>query len=97
MSYMECDAATNKFPNPQSVGNEYSVNKLLQCVTFIGRLQNFETEIVIHSGSGIPLLSLELHNLTNKYSCKPLDVFSNSVLVKIVAGEGLDIVGSTTA
>ena len=95
-SYMGCDAAKSKFTNPQSVSNEYSVNKLLQCVTFTGRVQNFETDIIIDSGSGITLLSLELYNLINKYSCKPLDLFSNAVLAKTATGEGLDIVGSTT-
>ena len=31
------------------------------------------------SGSEITLLSTELYNLINKYSCKPLDLFSNAI------------------
>ena len=31
------------------------------------------------SGSEITLLGIELNNLINKYSCKPLDIFSNAI------------------
>ena len=65
---MGCDAANNNLLNPQNV----IVNKPLQSVTFTGRVENYETEIVIDSGSGVTLMSLDLFNLINRYARMPL-------------------------
>ena len=43
-------------------------SKLHKCVTFKGKVANYQTDIVIDSGSGITVMSLELCNLINKYA-----------------------------
>ena len=85
---MGCDAENGENKNPQHF-------KHYQCVTFNGKVGNYETDIVIDSGSGITIMSLELFNLINKFARTPLEMSYNSVLARSVTGESLDIVGTT--
>ena len=84
---MGCDTASGRFWNPQNT---------LQCVTLNARIENFEAEIVINSGSGITSLRFELFNLINKFAKKPLELFSHAITARTATGENLDIVGTTT-
>ena len=67
-----------------------------QCLTFTGRVANYETEIIIDSGSGISIISFDLFTLINKHTQSSLDISSNAILAKTPTGEYLDIVGTTT-
>ena len=89
---MGCDAANNNLLNPQNV----IVNKPLQSVTFTGRVENYETEIVIDSGSGVTLMSLDLFNLINRYARMPLEMICNDLIAKAATGDSLNIVGKTS-
>jgi len=58
-----------------------------QCLTFTGRVANYDTEILIDLGSGISIISFDLFTLINKYAQSPLDISSNSILAKTPTGE----------
>ena len=93
-SSLGCDAANSNTLNPQSLSDSVFI-KPLQCVNFTGLVENFETEIVIDSGAGITIMSLDLYNLVNKYARKPLELSINSVCAKTATGENLNIFGTT--
>ena len=71
LSSLGCDADNSKFLNPLSSSDNQLYNEPLQCVTFIGRIENFETEIIIDSGSGVSIIGLELFTLINKHAKSP--------------------------
>ena len=58
-----------------------------QYLTFTGRVANYETEIMIDSGSGICIISFDLFTLINKHSRSPLYIRSNAILAKTPTGE----------
>ena len=89
-SNLGCDAASVNVENPHNVFSEP-----IYSVTFTGRVENYVTEIVVDSGSGITLISLDLFNLINKHAKVPLDIISNSIVAKSATGDSLDIVGKT--
>ncbi len=91
---MGCDAAKSNILNPHCLNSEI-INTPLQSVTFTGCVGNFETEIVIDSGSGITIMSFDLFNLINKYAKSPLEMSNNAVLAKTATGESLEILGTT--
>jgi len=66
-SNLGCDAANVNVENPHNVFSEP-----IYSVTFTGRVENYVTEIVVDSGSGISLISLDLFNLINKHAKVPL-------------------------
>ena len=89
-SNLGCDAANVNVENPHNVFSEP-----IYSVTFTGRVENYVTEIVVDSGSGISLISLDLFNSINKHAKVPLDIISNSIVAKSATGDSLDIVGKT--
>jgi len=89
-SNLGCDAANVNVENPHNVFSEP-----IYSVTFTGRVENYVTEIVVDSGSGISLISLDLFNLINKHAKVPLDIISYSIVAKSATGDSLDIVGKT--
>ena len=93
-SSLGCDAADSNISNPQTLSDNVVI-KPLQCVTFTGLVENFETEIVVDSGSGISIMSLDLYNLINKYARKPLELSNNDVFAKTATGESLHVLGTT--
>ena len=96
LSSLGFDADNSKFLNPLPSSDNQLYNEPLQCVTFIGRIENFETEIIIDSGSGVSIIGLELFTLINKHAKSPLELYTNSILAKTATGEKLDIIGTTT-
>ena len=69
--------------------------KHYQCVTFNAKVGNYETDIVIDSGSGITIMNLELFNLIHKCARTPLEMNYNNVSARSVTGDILDIIGTT--
>ena len=92
-----CDAADSD-KNPSCIDySDATQSKLYQCVTFKGKVANYQTEIVIDSGSGITVMSLELCNLINKYAKQPLEISHKSVSARTAKGENVDVIGTTSA
>ena len=70
-------------------------SNLYQCVTFSAKISNCQTDVVVDSGSGITIISLELFNLIKKYGKQPLDIVHNHVSARTATGEQLDMIGTT--
>ena len=92
---MGCDAAETGKKNPQVLLNNVENNAMYQCVTISGKVANYETDIVVDSGSGITVMSLDLFNLINKYAKTSLEINCNDMLAKTATGESLEVVGTT--
>lgn len=90
---MGCDAAEIGKENPQVLSNNN--NFMYQCVTMSGKVANYETDIVIDSGSGITVMSLECFNLIKKYAKTSLEISCNDMIAKTATGESLEVVGTT--
>ncbi len=100
VSSLRCDAAKiGNVLKPQTFYHNdanHKPNMSLQCVTFSGKVEQYETEIVVDSGSGITIISLDLFNVINKFKNPPLQMHNHSVLAKTVTGENLNILGTTS-
>ena len=97
MSSLGCDAANTNYKNPQAAEVMHAVNKIdvYQCVTFNAKVANYQTDIVVDSGSGISIMSSELCELINRHSKTPLEIQPCSIRARTATGENLNIVGKT--
>ena len=68
--------------NPQTLLNSISNSKAHQCVTFPAKVANYQTDIILDSGSGITVMRFDLFNMINKYSKSPLAMSYNHVLAR---------------
>ena len=59
------------------------------------KVANYETDIVIDSGSRITVMSLDSLSLINKYAKTSLEISCNDMVAKTATGESLEVVGTT--
>ena len=97
MSSLGCDAADTNYKNPQAAEVIHTVNKIdvYQCVTFNAKVANYQTDIVVDSGSGISIMSSELCELINRHSKTPFEIQPCSIRARTATGENLNIIGKT--
>ena len=98
VSSLGCDAAKGKSKNPQLTqlfSNEDNAT-IYQCATFNAKIANYQTDIVIDSGSGITVLSSELFNLINRCSKAPLTMRPCNLRARTATEEELNVIGTTT-
>ena len=89
---VRCSSNDDKSPQSTFVNRN---SNLYQCVTFTAKISNYQTDVVVDSGSGITIISLELFDLINKYSKQPLDMVYNHVSARTAPVEQLDMIGTT--
>ena len=95
---MGCDAANPDYKSPQATKVSHTVNKIdvYQGVTFNAKGANYQTDIVVDSGSAISIMSSELCELINRHSKTPLEIQPCSIKARTATGENLSIIGKTT-